>query len=142
MKKNFILSLSALLLLLTSCLKDQEETPVVQPQGSFKGVFTRLKVNRTTKKVDTTKVNLNLDLTSNKFTITGDTVLHAGSKGEFLFNQAAAQYADITVPAGANGTNLPKAHLNGIFRYAFDGTNLEFSAQNDTLLYYYAFKKQ
>ena len=131
--------------LAAGCLKNNE-TPVVQPQGAFTGVFYRLRNPRfvNARQIwDTTKINLTLQLSSNNFTVTGDTVLHAGSKGAFAYNSAYIEFQDYTIP-GNNTipvTQLPKIHLTGTYPYQYDGNILRLKAWNDTLVYFYDLKK-
>ncbi|OKS85308.1 hypothetical protein RG47T_0752 [Mucilaginibacter polytrichastri] len=129
---------------LSSCMKSSSDnTPIAVPSGNFSGQFRVVHRNPTTGKLDTTKKsNLVLTIsTATGYKITGDTVLyHAGSYGDFSMNSAYIQFIDKTIPANATGI-LPKIHLSGTYQYAYDGTNFQIQAANDTLAYQYVLKK-
>ncbi len=125
----------------TGCLKTGDSAPLLQPQGKFAGRFLKIHLNLLTKKQDTTSYNVEMELVNLTFKFTGDTSRHAGSKGKFNYNEAYIQWEDSTVPAGTNSVNLPKPHLNGTYIYHYNGAELDFTAQNDTLKYYYDLKK-
>ena len=77
------------------------------------------------------------------FAVTGDTTtLHAGSHGGFIVNNSftSIDFIDLTYPK----TGMPtKTHLNGVYNYAYDGTNLLMTAYGalDTLSLIYTLKK-
>jgi hypothetical protein len=143
MKKQLLFTLISLGVLTTGCLKQNNDTtPVVQPQGKFSGTFYRIHKAPTVAKFDTIKLSMQIELLSNTFKITGDTTKHAGSFGNFDYNQSQIQWIDATVPAGSSTVKLPKYHLNGIYNYSYNGTALKFEAYNDTLKYFYDLKKQ
>jgi hypothetical protein len=141
-KLYFLLCVAALA---TSCIKnDSDYGPVVPPQGKFAGKFFRIYRSLNSQKRDTTRLDVTMELTGSNYKFTGDTSKHAGSYGNFNYNQSYIEWIDNTVPAGVNSTTLPKPHLNGLYAYVFNGTDLKFSASSnpDTLTYYYEFKKQ
>ncbi|WP_158824788.1 hypothetical protein [Mucilaginibacter lacusdianchii] len=138
-------ALALIAALATGCLKSNE-TPIVQPQGTFTGIFYKLRNPRyvNAKQIwDTTKINLSLQLSGNNFAVTGDTTLHAGSKGLFGYNSAYIEFQDNTIPAGNTKplTALPKIHLAGTYPYQYDGSIFRLKAWNDTLVYFYDLKK-
>jgi hypothetical protein len=146
MKKFLFFALPVFVMMVSSCVKnnDVEETPYIAPVGKFTGNFTRYRARFINNKYvyDTTRVSgLVLNLTSTTYKTTGDTSIHAGSKGLYFYDRQLMEYRDSTVKAGTNSINLPKPHLNGVFVYNYDGTSLNFSASNDTLLYLYQLKK-
>ncbi|QJD94782.1 hypothetical protein HH214_02265 [Mucilaginibacter robiniae] len=146
MKKRILpFALIALLGLSAGCLKSKQEdaTPVVQPQGTFSGQFTRYHYNRINNSVDSLKISLSLLLSSSNFSVGGDTTKHAGSHGTFQYDNTYLTFADNTVPATNTTpvTLLPKIHLIGSYVYAYDGITLQLRASNDTLIYYYNLKK-
>ncbi|MFD1257603.1 hypothetical protein ACFQ3S_12415 [Mucilaginibacter terrae] len=145
MKRRLLYFLLGIAAALSGCIKGNDDaTPVIQPQGKFTGQYYRVHRNNTTQVKDTIKANLTLDLTSNTFTITGDTSKHAGSKGTFNYNQSYIEWIDSTVPVGTNSLDLPKYHLHGLYQYVYNGSSLEFAASTypiDTLIYIYKLKK-
>jgi hypothetical protein len=142
MKKQLIYLLLVTAALATGCLKDDNANiSIPEPQGNFSGKFIRAHINPRTLARDTVRLNIQMELTGNTFKITGDTSVHAGSKGTFQYNQSLIQWTDTTVPAGTTSVNLPKYHLNGIYQYNYNGTDFKFAASNDTLTYYYELKK-
>ena len=137
MKKNLLGLLAILLVTVAGCAK-KEETPVVIPQGTFSGSFTRLHYSVATKKMDTLKANLVIKFsTTTGYAVLSDTsVVHAGSKGGYTVDQLYINFGDNTIPAGPIPTT-GKVHLAGVYEYYYQGTSLKFGRANDTLGYYY-----
>jgi len=145
MKIHLLYILLCVLVLAGGCIKNTDDSnPVVAPQGKFVGKFFRIRRSLNAQIRDTTKIDVSLELTNNTYKFTGDTSKHAGSNGNFNYNQSYIEWIDNTVPAGVNSTLLPKPHLNGLYAYIYNGTDFKFSASSipDTLTYYYEFKKQ
>jgi hypothetical protein len=144
MNKAFnIASLFLLGIIATGCLKTNQPT-VVLPTGTFTGPFTIVHLSTKTGKLDTAKANLILTLSvATGFTVTGDTSkVHAGSHGTYDADGTYMAFSDKTLPATATvNTPVPvKRHLNGIFQYKYDGTNLQIYGSNDTLAFSYVLK--
>jgi len=145
MKKPLLYFLLCIAALATGCIKNTDDyDPVTPPQGKFTGKFFRIHRSLNSQIRDTTKIDLSIELSGNTYKFTGDTSKHAGSYGNFNYNQSYIEWIDNTVPAGVNSTTLPKPHLNGLYAYIYNGTDFRFSASSmpDTLTYYYEFKKQ
>lgn len=145
MKKTLLYVLFGLNFLASGCIKNTDDSdPIAPPQGKFAGKFFRIHRSLNTQTRDTTKIDVTLELVNNTFKFTGDTSKHAGSYGNFNYNQSYIEWIDNTVPAGVNSTTLPKPHLNGLYAYIYNGVDFRFSASSipDTLTYYYEFKRQ
>jgi hypothetical protein len=146
MKIKFIYLLPLLLILAAGCLKtgtDPDYNPgnYAYPLGTFTGKFTRIHKTEATLKYDTTTAMLKLVLsTSTGFAVTGDTTMvHAGSYGSFSENANSIIFNDVTYPT--MGTPK-KAHLAGIYAYAYDGLNLQINGTNaDSLIFKYTLVK-
>jgi hypothetical protein len=141
MKIKFSYLLPILAVLITGCAKVNQDQPVVQlPTGTFTGQFFRIHANATTKGFDTLKANLQLSLSaSTGFKVTGDTTLHAGSFGSYAVNAYYIQFNDQTVNTPSLAT---KYHLNGVYNYEYNGTQLAIYVDyTDTLSYQYILTK-
>jgi len=143
MKRAFILFLPFVVMLAAGCLKsaDNSTTTFNAPAGTFTGVFTKLRYNNAKQKYDTTKANLTLTLTlATGYTVTGDTTLHAGSKGSYSVDPNNILFGDATLNSAASAG---KTHLSGLYQYGYDGTNFNIQATySDTLGFFYQLKKQ
>ena len=129
-----------LALLTTACVKSNNNNPQVPlPTGTFTGQFMRIHKNQTTVP-DTIKANLDLSLSQTTgFAVTGDTTIHAGSHGSYAANAYYIQFVDQTYSATQPS---PKYHLQGVYNYAYDGTQLDiYINYADTLSFQYTFKK-
>jgi len=138
--------LSCLILMEIGCVSN---TPIIAqpnntPEGTFTGKFQFSHLHSKTGVVDTLSANLILTMElKTGFAVTGDTsTLHAGSYGSYAVNSSYTeiQFNDKTFPA----SGVPvKDHLNGIYNYVYDGTNLQISAYGafDTLAYIYTMKR-
>ena len=137
MKKNLLGLLAILLFTAAGCAK-KEETPIIIPQGTFSGSFTRLRYSAATNKMDTLKANLVIKFsTVTGYAVLSDTsVVHAGSKGGYSVDQLYMNFGDSTIPVGPIPTT-GKVHLAGLYEYYYQGTSLKFGKSNDTLGYYY-----
>jgi hypothetical protein len=137
MKKKLFGLLIVSLALIAGCAKE-EETPLVIPEGKFSGKFTRLRLNKTTNKIDTLNANLVITFsTANGYAVLSDTsVVHAGSKGSYAVDRFFMQFGNTTIPVGPVPTT-GKVHLAGIYDYTYKGNSLKFARSNDTLAYYY-----
>src|SRR5258707_3634812 len=109
------------------------------PEGTFTGKFKYTHEHAQTGAVDSATAIIQLQIEQNTgFKVTGDTSLHAGSYGSYLVNSSytAIDFKDKTFPT----TGTPaKYHLNGVYSYSYDGTNLSIAAFGafDTLSYVY-----
>jgi len=143
MKSFYLLPLVAFILLTSACSKSNDNQPtVVLPTGTFTGQFLKIHLNPTTSKYDTSKAALQLTLSqSTGFAITGDTTtLHAGSYGSYAANAYYMQFVDKTYNAAAKPNG--KYHLDGVYNYAYNGSQLVIYANfADTLSLQYQFTK-
>jgi hypothetical protein len=142
MKNTFKFLLLGVTVMASSCINHPSDTPVPIPIGTFSGQFTSFHL-KSSGHIDTLKANITLTTTNNSlFKVTGDTsAVHAGSHGGFQLNTAYIQFQDSTVNYTVNALFLQKAHLNGLYQYAYDGSNLQIGASNDTLKYIYNLKR-
>lgn len=141
MKKYNLLVLMAAAVLAAGCFgKDASSTVTpTAPNGTFKGQFTRLHKKPNTSVYDTIKTTVTLNISSNGYTyaITGDTTLHAGSKGTYAYDGTYIQFNDNTFTP-KNNFMPTKPHLYGVYQYGYDGTIFQMlRTQSDTLLYKY-----
>jgi len=128
-------------------MKTNESTPTPfnVPNGNYSGRFWALHKNTTTGHYDTTKkANLLLYIsTASGYKVTGDTATaHAGSFGDFAMDPNYIQFVDKTLTN--TGVVANKVHLNGVYQYYYDGSNV-FQLQqaySDTLVYQYDLRKQ
>lgn len=143
MKSFYLLPFVALILLTSACSKSNDTQPtVVLPTGTFTGQFLKIHLNPTTSKYDTSKAALQLTLSQSAgFAITGDTTtLHAGSYGSYAANAYYMQFVDKTYNAAAKFNG--KYHLEGVYNYAYNGSQLVIYANYaDTLSLQYQFTK-
>ena len=138
-KLNYFIPFLAVLITGCTKLNDQQST-VPLPTGTFSGQFLRVHVNTSTLKYDTVKANLQLSLSATTgFKVTGDTTLHAGSYGSYAVNTYLIQFNDQTINTPSLST---KYHLNGVYNYEYNGTQLDiFATYADTLSYQYILTK-
>ncbi len=134
------------LVLISGCAGKSTIAPTTNnaPIGTFTGQFTYLHVSSQTHKKDSLKANIVLNLNqSTGFSVTGDTtIVHAGSHGGYVINNTFTNiyFLDETYPK----TGTPsKTHLNGVYNYIYDGTNLQLAAYGalDTLSLIYILKR-
>ncbi len=125
--------------ILSSCLSNKvASNPVPTPTGAFTGTFTQLHYHLKAANVyaDTLKANVQLSLQQAAgFKLTGDTsTVIAGSHGSYSLNSSYIQFTDATYPATGTPT---KTHLNGVFQYSYNGSNLQMVSNNtaDTTVY-------
>lgn len=143
MKRNFIYLLPLLLISLASCSKKTpvENIQLVTPTGTFGGYIRLVHTTVATGKNDTLTANLSLVLDGQgHFTVTGDTSkLHAGSFGTFSLGYSD----DLTFADKTNLNAVPKKiHLNGDYRYSYDGSVLGLDKNvGDSLSSQYYFTK-
>lgn len=124
------------------CINKQTDTVApAAPDGIFTGQFMRLRkrIVNSAVKTDTLKTNLTLTVSSNGYTykITGDTTVHSGSNGTYLYDaNNYIRFSDATAP---NLTAEPvKPHLAGIYQYAYSSTRFIIQrAYSDTLIFRY-----
>jgi len=138
-KLNYLLPLFAVIM--AGCSKTGTDNNAIPlPTGSFTGQFLRIHKAIDDVKYDTVKATLQLSLSSaTGFKITGDTTLHAGSFGAYAVDGLYIQFVDQTA---STKLTPAKYHLQGIYDYAYDGTNLTiFASYADTLSFQYRFKK-
>jgi len=138
-KFNYLVSFLAILIAGCSKVNDQQST-VVLPTGTFTGQFLRITANPTKGYDTTARANLQLSLSSSAgFKITGDTSLHAGSFGSYAVNSFYMQFNDQSI----NTVSKPiKYHLNGVYNYEYNGTQLDIYVNySDTLSYQYILNK-
>lgn len=135
-------------MLAAGCMKnsDVQPTPLPNLTGSWSGYFYKLRINAAKTGMDTAnKVALNLSLnTVTGYTITGDTAtVHGGSFGGFQYDNAVFLFGDKSYAASAPQT---KVHLDGYYDYLYTAAQnrlqMSYEFANDTLVYYYDFRKQ
>jgi hypothetical protein len=118
----------------------QKQIPVApDPQGTFTGQFTRIRLN-SNGKLDTTYANLQLTVqAATGYSVSGDTsTIHAGSYGTYQFSPNLVGFLDKTYPT----TGKPaKIHLSGTYQYSFDGINFIIVGTTDSLGLIYNLKK-
>jgi hypothetical protein len=139
MKKSILIS-SVLLLLVSSCIKDNSNNNIVIPTGVFAGQFSRVHLNLKTNKLDTLKANITLTLSAvTGYIISGDTTNHAASHGPYSADGQNMYFTDKTLPLYPVSTAPPpvKTHLNGIYLYSYNSSALQLSLVTDTLAFYY-----
>lgn len=139
--KRLIYVLPVLLALAGGCAKTNERV-VPYPTGTFAGEFRFLHKRPGTAIIDTLKTNIQVVLeTGVGFKVVGDTsTVHAGSKGHYGVNSSDIAFDDETFPK----TGRPaKSHLNGIYRYYYDGSSVFQMVANssDTLSLQYNLKR-
>jgi hypothetical protein len=145
MKRILLYLLSLMLAFISGCgPKSEAPIPVGGPEGTFAGQFQLLHLHSKTGVIDTLTANIILQMEqSTGFKVTGDTsTVHAGSYGSFIVSvpYSNVDFIDKTYPT----TGTPaKIHLNGVYSYNYDGTNLQLVAYSafDTLSYYYNLKR-
>jgi len=145
MKKIFYL-FPLLMALASGCQKSS--MPVAAntggPVGTFAGPFMYLHKHIKTGVIDTVKVNVILTMQPTVgYKVTGDTAtVHAGSYVTCIVNSTynVINFNDVTYPATGAPT---KTHLNGVYQYAYDGTNFQLAVQNapDTIALLYNLKR-
>lgn len=133
----------------SGCLKGNDYPVSPTPDGTFTGEFRLIskKANKTT--IDTAKTIIRLTLTQANatFAISGDTtVVHAASKGKYGINGSLIGFDDNTLSAANAANTAPiingKAHLNGIYQFAYNGSALQMrTIVGDTIAYEYDLKK-
>jgi len=118
----------------TSCLggKKNNPSPTI-PDGTYSGQFRLIHIHNDNTS-DTTKANITVyisPVSTSTYAVTGDTtIVHAGSKGNFVFySDGTVQFTDKTYSASAPVT---KTHLNGLYAYAFDGNVFRMVAYGGT----------
>lgn len=135
-----------LLAILVGCGPSSTPAPQVGgPEGTFNGSFTLYHLKEKTGVTDTTVLpNIQLQLEqSTGFKISGDTsTVLAASYGSYV---VSIPYNDITfIDKTYPVVGTPsKIHLQGIYSYSWDGTNLVMTSYSayDTLGYHYVLKK-
>jgi hypothetical protein len=142
MKRNLFYLLPLLLALGAACSPKGDSTPIPQPQGTFKGSFGALVKKASGAGYDTIRdTALIINLTANsRFTVTGDTIKHAASKGSFAYNGVYIQFNDSSKVVTGTGA---KFHLKGVYQYGYNGTvfQLQRLSNGDTSNIVYNFKK-
>jgi hypothetical protein len=144
MKHKLLYLLPLLLIFIAGCVPHDASAPSAAnvPDGTYTGEFELIHLNTKTGIIDTPEKVPNLVLKmepATGFTVTGDTTTyHAGSYGAFVVSSSTSQveFYDKTYPA--NGITT-KVHLDGIYNYTDDGTNLQLGTSDaaDTLEYFY-----
>ncbi|MDB4905143.1 MAG: hypothetical protein JWQ63_4424 [Mucilaginibacter sp.] len=144
MKLKLLYLLLLLLAFMSGCgPKSAAPVPNNTPEGTFTGKFKYIHKHAQTGAVDSVTTSIQLQIEQNTgFKVTGDTSVHAGSYGSYLVNSSytAIDFMDKTFPT----TGTPaKYHLNGVYSYSYDGTNLSIAAFGafDTLSYVYSMKR-
>jgi hypothetical protein len=146
MKKHLLLLLSIVGLMAGGCVKQTETVTPAAPDGTFTGQFLRYhrKLVNSAYQYDTLKTNVTVVLSSNGYTfkMTGDTTIHSGSNGTYVYDANYIRFNDVLLPSNLT-TEPKKPHLVGIYAYAYDGTNLivERTYQPDTLRFRYNLKR-
>jgi len=127
----------------TGCGPKNAPAPNNIPEGTFAGKFKYIHEHAQTGAVDSSTAQIKLQIGTSTFAVTGDTsTVQAGSFGTYEVNtyNTAIDFFDKTYPT----TGTPaKFHLNGIYSYTYDGTNLHIIAFGafDTLGYSYTLIK-
>jgi hypothetical protein len=145
MKRYFIYLLPLLMACVAAgCSTDKvaKTTPIPTPTGTFGGFFQLVHTKVSTGANDSVRTNLTLVLDAQgNFTVTGDTsTLHAGSTGKFSLGVGDDLFfTDKTYPTAG----VPaKVHLNGDYRYQYNGSVLGLDKNvGDSLSYQYYFTK-
>jgi hypothetical protein len=119
------------------CAKQIPVAP--DPQGTFTGQFTRIRLNKNGK-LDTAYANLQLTVqAATGYSITGDTsTIHAGSFGSYQFGGNLVAFLDKTYPTTGKAA---KIHLAGTYQYSFDGLNFIIVGSTYSLGLIYNLKK-
>jgi|GEM_PF-3822114 len=146
--KRILFLLPFLIMLMSSCLKhnDVETTPLPDLTGNWSGYFYKLRINTAKNGMDTAnKVALNFSLNKvTGYTITGDTAtVHGASFGSFQYDYSTFLFGDKSYNASLPQT---KVHLDGYYDYLYTSAQnrlqMSYEFTNDTLVYYYDFRKQ
>jgi hypothetical protein len=143
MKHSFTYILLLVTICLASCSKSTpvQTNPVPTPSGTFGGFFQLVHTTVKTGLNDTVSCNLTLLLDGQgNFTVTGDTsTYHAGSKGKFSLGIGD----DLVFTDNTSNKLFPKkAHLNGDYKYEYNGSVLGLDKNvGDSLSYQYYFTK-
>jgi hypothetical protein len=145
MKTKLLYLILPVIIFASGCVsnKNSNPTPVNPPLGTFTGEFKRTHTNAITGAIDSTRANIILQMETTGYKVTGDTsTLHAGSYGGFIINAAGTgiDFVDKTFPLTVTPV---KIHLNGVYQYTYQGTNLQLLAYGpqDTLSFYYNLTK-
>jgi hypothetical protein len=145
MKRILLYVLLSVFAFITGCApKSAAPAPDNTPEGTFTGKFKYTHEHAQTGEVDSATALIQLQIEQKTgFAVTGDTsTVHAGSYGSYLVNSnyTAIDFMDKTFSPTAVP---PKYHLNGIYSYTYDGTNLyiSFFGAYDTLSYVYTMKR-
>ena len=145
MKRILLYFLPFLLAFTNGCSpKSIAPAPNNAPEGTFTGEFKFTHEHAQNGAVDSLTAKIQLQIQqSTGYKVTGDTsTVHAGSYGSYIINSSftGIDFLDKTYPP----TGTPaKIHLNGVYSYTYDGTNLQiiYLGAFDTLSYIYTLKK-
>ncbi|HEY9002373.1 MAG TPA: hypothetical protein VIM89_13530 [Mucilaginibacter sp.] len=144
MKHKLLYLFLLFVIVVTGCAKKSTENvaPPI-PSGTFTGEYQRYHRHTNQLPWDSVKTNLTINFTTPAYTykVTGDTsTVHAGSYGTFGITYPFINFNDKTYSPTTTAT---KAHLEGYYNYAYDGTNLQmYVTSSDTLIINYTLKKQ
>jgi hypothetical protein len=134
MKKTFTYLLLLVSALIAGCIKK----PVIVDPGSLLGTFngSLFYLHRPLAggSYDTSKTSVQLVLSSGiGYEILGDTsTFQAGSHGNFGEFPDSLLFTDQTLPASGVPAPNSKLHLNGVFRYTWNGTSLQMVGKTDS----------
>lgn len=147
--KKFYLPIIGMLMLTAGCFSNKASNSVVPtaPNGTFTGPFARYHHVAGKTGYDTLKGTLTVSINSSIYTykVSGDTTVHAGSKGTFAYNSAYIVFNDSTFSQAIYNAGVKaKPHLAGQYAYSYDGSTLQLLQEYplDTLVYEYNLKKQ
>ncbi|PTQ95051.1 hypothetical protein C8P68_106266 [Mucilaginibacter yixingensis] len=146
--KRILFLLPFLIMLVSSCMKSAnvDPTPLPNLTGNWSGYFYKLRINAAKTGMDTAnKVALSLSLNSTTgYTISGDTAtVHGGSFGGYQYDYSTFLFGDKSYNVSLPQT---KVHLDGYYDYLYTAAQnrlqISYEFANDTLVYYYDFRKQ
>ena len=145
MKQKLLYLLPFIIAFFSGCPSEKASapTPTNIPTDTFSGTFKRSHTNSKTGAVDSLTAIIQVKMESSNYTVTGDTsTIQAGSFGTYEVNSynVGILFTDKTYSSTSTST---KDHLNGIYEYHYDGTNLQMVAFGplDTLSFYYNLNK-
>jgi hypothetical protein len=140
MKQKLLYLLPLLLAVGVGCVKSNYMPPLL-PSGTFSGTFGYLHRANDRINFDTLKASVTLTLNTNgTFAVTGDTTtLQAGSFGTY---SPAVTYINFTDKTYSATSTSVKKHLNGVYAYSYDGSNLNLLSNiSDTISMQYQLVK-
>ena len=141
MKHKLLFLFLSLIVIVTGCMKSTPDNqPAPTPSGTFTGVFKVMHRHSDKLSWDSVKTNLTVQFNTPGYTyaVSGlDTsTLHVASHGTFGISSPYISFTDQLA-----NTSPSEWHLNGLYAYNFDGTNLiMYVSSSDTLVAGYNLK--